>query len=91
MPEVVFHVDQPKSMREQEIPGHNRWHTDIPSVAFVRPGTEFPGTDQRDRGRPQRLLLAVPADSDLRLRHPAHHRGPETSRPGTGRHDFVKQ
>ena len=41
MAEVVFHVDQSKSMRDQEIPGHNRWHPDIPSIAFVRPGTEF--------------------------------------------------
>src|SRR6266498_3269806 len=41
MPEVVFHVDQSKSMRDQEVPGHNRWHPDIPSVAFVRPGGEF--------------------------------------------------
>jgi formamidase len=41
MPEVVFHVDQSKSMRDQEVPGNNRWHPDIPSVAFVRPGAEF--------------------------------------------------
>jgi formamidase len=41
MPEVVFHVDQSKSMRDQEMPGHNRWHPDIPSVTSVRPGSEF--------------------------------------------------
>jgi formamidase len=41
MPEVVFHVDQSKSMRDQDPPGHNRWHPDIPPVASVRPGSEF--------------------------------------------------
>jgi Acetamidase/Formamidase family len=35
MPEVVFHVDQSKSMRDQDPPGHNRWHPDIPSVACM--------------------------------------------------------
>jgi formamidase len=41
MPEVVFTVDQGKSMREQTVPGHNRWHPDIPVAAMVRPGDEF--------------------------------------------------
>ncbi|MCG5217030.1 formamidase [Streptosporangium sp. KLBMP 9127] len=41
MPKVVFSVDQSKSMRDQEVPGHNRWHPDIPVVAMVRPGDEF--------------------------------------------------
>ncbi|MGP4019539.1 formamidase [Saccharopolyspora sp. 5N708] len=41
MPEVIFSVDQSKSMREQAIPGHNRWHPDIPLAAMVRPGQEF--------------------------------------------------
>ena len=41
MPETVFRVDQSKSMREQEVPGHNRWHPDIPEVASVQPGSEF--------------------------------------------------
>jgi formamidase len=41
MPEVVFSVDQSKSMREQTAPGHNRWHPDIPAVAWVKPGDEF--------------------------------------------------
>ena len=41
MPEVVFSVDQSKSMREQAVPGHNRWHPDIPPAATVRPGSEF--------------------------------------------------
>src|SRR5919201_2009422 len=41
MPDVVFHVDQSKSMRDQDPPGHNRCHPDIPSVAFVQPGSEF--------------------------------------------------
>jgi formamidase len=41
VPEVVFQVDQSKSMFEQPVPGHNRWHPDVPSVSFVRPGSEF--------------------------------------------------
>jgi formamidase len=41
MPEVVFSVDQSKSMRDQAVPGHNRWHPDIPPAASVTPGSEF--------------------------------------------------
>ena len=41
MPEVVFSVDQARSMRDQKVPGHNRWHPDIPAAATVRPGSEF--------------------------------------------------
>lgn len=41
MPETVFSVDQTKSMRDQDVPGHNRWHPDIPVAAMVRPGDEF--------------------------------------------------
>src|SRR5690606_32249220 len=41
MPEVVFSVDQSKSMRDQAVPGHNRWHPDVPVAAMVRPGDEF--------------------------------------------------
>ena len=41
MPEVVFSVDQSKSMRDQAVPGHNRWHPDIPAVTSVKPGSEF--------------------------------------------------
>ena len=41
MPEVVFSVDQSKSMRDQAVPGHNRWHPDVPSAANVKPGDEF--------------------------------------------------
>ena len=41
MPEVIFSVDQSKSMREQAVPGHNRWHPDVPAAAVVRPGQEF--------------------------------------------------
>lgn len=41
MPEVVFSVDQTKSMRDQAVPGHNRWHPDIPPAATVKPGDEF--------------------------------------------------
>jgi len=41
VPNVVFAVDQSKSMRDQSPPGHNRWHPDVPVVAMVRPGDEF--------------------------------------------------
>ncbi|SFE81415.1 formamidase [Blastococcus tunisiensis] len=41
MPEVVFTVDQSKSMREQAVPGHNRWHPDIPPAVTVKPGSTF--------------------------------------------------
>ena len=39
MPEVVFSVDQSRSMRDQAVPGHNRWHPGIPAAATVRPGS----------------------------------------------------
>jgi formamidase len=38
MPDVVFTVDQARSMRDQDVPGHNRWHPDIPAAVTVRPG-----------------------------------------------------
>jgi formamidase len=41
MPDVLFSVDQAKSMADQAVPGHNRWHPDIPAAASVRPGSEF--------------------------------------------------
>ncbi len=41
MPNLVFSVDQSKSMRDQVVPGHNRWHPDIPVATMVRPGDEF--------------------------------------------------
>ncbi|MEW6497585.1 MAG: formamidase [Cyanobacteriota bacterium] len=41
MPEVLFKVDLTKSMTEQELVGHNRWHPDIPAVASVNPGDVF--------------------------------------------------
>ncbi|WP_300009153.1 formamidase [Pseudonocardia sp.] len=41
MPDVVFSVDQAKSMRDQVVPGHNRWHPDIPAAATVAPGSSI--------------------------------------------------
>ncbi len=41
MPDVLFKVDLSKPMAEQEVPGHNRWHPDIPPVASVNPGATF--------------------------------------------------
>lgn len=41
MAENVFPLDPTKSMFEQEVPGHNRWHPEIPAAASVRPGSDF--------------------------------------------------
>ncbi|MDJ0592213.1 MAG: acetamidase/formamidase family protein [Pleurocapsa sp. MO_226.B13] len=41
MPETLFKVDLTKPMEEQELPGHNRWHPDIPAVVSVKPGDVF--------------------------------------------------
>ncbi|MEA5471990.1 formamidase [Spirulina sp. 06S082] len=41
MPETLFKVDLSKSMLEQEVVGHNRWHPDIPAIASVNPGDIF--------------------------------------------------
>lgn len=41
MTETLFHVDLNKSMDEQEVPGHNRWHPDIPAAFSVNPGATF--------------------------------------------------
>lgn len=41
IPEVLFRVDLNKPMDEQETPGHNRWHPDIPATVSVNPGDIF--------------------------------------------------
>ncbi len=41
MPDVVFSVDQAKSMRDQAVPGHNRWHPDIPPAVTVQPDSSI--------------------------------------------------
>ena len=41
MPKTLFKVDLTKPMSQQELPGHNRWHPDIPPVASVKPGDVF--------------------------------------------------
>ena len=41
MPDVIFSVDQSKSMTDQAVPGHNRWHPDIPAAASVKPGATY--------------------------------------------------
>ncbi|CEH28815.1 Formamidase [Aneurinibacillus migulanus] len=41
MPEVLFRIDLNKPMDEQETPGHNRWHPDIPATVSVNPGDIF--------------------------------------------------
>jgi formamidase len=39
MPETLFKVDLTKPMNEQEVPGHNRWHPDIPAVSNSKFGS----------------------------------------------------
>jgi formamidase len=41
MPKTLFKVDLTKPMDQQDMPGHNRWHPDIPAVASVNPGEIF--------------------------------------------------
>ncbi len=41
MPKTLFKVDLTKPMDQQELPGHNRWHPDIPAVVSVNPGEIF--------------------------------------------------
>ena len=41
MPKTLFQVDLTKPMSEQELPGHNRWHPDIPAVVSVNPSDVF--------------------------------------------------
>ena len=41
MPKTLFKVDLTKPMSKQEIPGHNRWHPDIPAVVSVKPGDVY--------------------------------------------------
>jgi len=41
MPEPLFKVEVGRSMADQEVPGHNRWHPDIPPAATTDPGTDF--------------------------------------------------
>ena len=41
MPKTLFQVDLTKPMSKQELPGHNRWHPDIPAVVSVNPGDIF--------------------------------------------------
>lgn len=41
MPEVLFKIDLNKPLWDQPIPGHNRWHPDIPAAVAVNPGAVF--------------------------------------------------
>ncbi|MDS1270115.1 acetamidase/formamidase family protein [Lipingzhangella sp. LS1_29] len=41
MPEVLFTHDPDRPMAEQRVPGHNRWHPEIPAAATARSGQEF--------------------------------------------------
>jgi formamidase len=39
--ETLFHIEPGRPLWEQPVPGHNRWHPDIPAAASVRPGSSF--------------------------------------------------
>jgi formamidase len=41
LPKAAFSVDPTRSMFDQAVPGHNRWHPDIPPANAVRPGESF--------------------------------------------------
>lgn len=41
MAEVLFPADPTRSRFEQEIPGHNRWHPEIPAAVSVKAGSVF--------------------------------------------------
>ena len=41
MPKTLFSVDLTKPMDQQDMPGHNRWHPEIPAVVSVNPGDVF--------------------------------------------------
>src|SRR4051812_31272435 len=43
MPEVIFEINRDLSvpMAQQAVPGHNRWHPDIPPANTVRPGATY--------------------------------------------------
>lgn len=41
MPEVLFPVDPGRSMADQVIVGHNRWHPDIPAEVSAAPDQDF--------------------------------------------------
>jgi formamidase len=40
-PKTLFTIDITKSVYEQQLPLHNRWHPDIPAVCSVNPGVIF--------------------------------------------------
>ncbi|MCW2809518.1 MAG: formamidase [Marmoricola sp.] len=40
MAELIFSVDQALAQKDQRLPGHNRWHPDIPAAAAVKPYSE---------------------------------------------------
>ncbi len=41
MAEPLFRIDLSKSLEDQEVPGQNRWHPDIPAAVWTDPGTDF--------------------------------------------------
>jgi formamidase len=70
MPEVVFSVDQSKSMRDQAVPGHNRWHPDIPPAASVSPAASSASSAASGRTpSSQHRLSNDVRDVDLTVAH----------------------
>ena len=39
--QTMIKEDLNKTMDQQEVPGHNRWHPDIPAAFSVNPGESF--------------------------------------------------
>ena len=81
-----------KSMRDQAVPGHNRWHPDIPAAAMVRPGDRVPGrvpgVDRRP-DRQQRLgqrRTRRRPDPCAHAERPDRRRGRRAGRPARRRH-----
>ena len=67
MPETLIKVDLSKSAYDND-KIHNRWHPDIPIVAWVKPGDDFIGRDGYVEAV-QHFALAV---SDVKIRDSQH-------------------
>ena len=83
MPETLIKVDLTKSPYENDMI-HNRWHPDIPMVAWVKPGDDFiietydwtggfikNNDSRRRRARHRSVHRALPVRPDRRRRAPS--------------------
>ena len=53
MPEVIFEINRDLTvpMARQAVPGHNRWHPDIPPAAVTASATRLPAGTWTTPGR----------------------------------------